>query len=111
VADFFQHILNARLIDGSAEFPFERPRDFFWDPYLDAAREWFGGIFRDWLFGERAKPPLPPPPSRRELEREAPRDRLEDGQEQGRLERQRERERLLELLRQKREQRERERLE
>ena len=61
VGDFFQQTLSARLIDGGAEFPFERPRDFFWEPYFDAAKEWFGSIFRDWLFGDRANPrPLPP---------------------------------------------------
>src|SRR5919109_1160867 len=78
VGDFFQRILDARLIDSSAEFPFERPRDFFWEPYFDAAKEWFGGIFRDW-FGERAKPaPFQPRPPRRDLEGEAPRDGLQD---------------------------------
>jgi penicillin-binding protein 1A len=108
VGDFFQQTFSARLIDSSAEFPFERPHDSFWEPYLDAAKEWFGGIFRDWLFGERAKPTPFPPPPRHDLEREPLRDRLEDSQEQRRLERQREKERLLELLREKREQRERE---
>jgi penicillin-binding protein 1A len=108
VGDFFQQTLSARLIDSSAEFPFERPHDSFWEPYLDTAKEWLGGIFRDWVFGERTKPaPFPPPPPRHDLEREALRDRLEDSQEQRRLERQREKERLLELLKQKREQRER----
>jgi penicillin-binding protein 1A len=111
VGDFFQHILNARLIDSSAEFPFERPRDSFWEPYLDAAKEWFGGIFRDWVFGQRANPaPSSPPPPRRDLDREAPRDRLSDSEEQRRLEREREKERLFEILRQKREQRDREQL-
>jgi penicillin-binding protein 1A len=112
VGDFFQHTLAARLIDAGAEFPFARPRDSIWEPYLDAAKEWFGGIFKDWLFGERAKPaPLPPP--RRELEREAPRSELEESRErqaQRSLERQREKERLLERLRQKREQREQDQL-
>jgi penicillin-binding protein 1A len=89
VGDFFQQTLSARLIDAGAEFPFERPHDSFWEPYLDAAKEWFGGIFRDWWLGERAKPP-----PRRDLEREAPRSE----------QRQREKERLLERLRQKREQ-------
>src|SRR5688572_24031272 len=99
VGDFFQHILNARLIDSSAEFPFERPRDSFWEPYLDAAKEWFGGIFRDWVFGQRANPaPSSPPPPRRDLDREAPRDRLSDSEEQRRLEREREKERLFEIL-------------
>ncbi|HEU4344853.1 MAG TPA: transglycosylase domain-containing protein [Candidatus Binatia bacterium] len=109
VGDFFQQTLSAGLIDGSAGFPFERPHDSFWEPYLDSAKEWLGGIFRDWVFGEKAKPaPLPPPAARRDLGREAPRDRLEDSQEQRRLERQREKDRLLERLRQKQEQRQRE---
>jgi penicillin-binding protein 1A len=108
VGDFFRHSFDARLIDGGAEFPFERPRDFFWEPYLDAAREWFGGIFGDWLFGTRAKPAPPSSPPRRDLERENSRDRFENSQERERLERQREKERLLEILRQKRAQRERE---
>jgi penicillin-binding protein 1A len=108
VGDFFQHILDARLIDGGAEFPYERPHDFFWDPYLDRAKEWLDSIVRDWWLGERANPaPLPPRPPPPDLEPEAPRDPLENTQEQ----RQRERERLLELLRQKREQREHRQLE
>jgi penicillin-binding protein 1A len=112
VGDFFQHTFDARLIDSRAEFPFERPRDSFWEPYLDAAKEWFGGIFRDWVFGDRPNTaPAPPPPAGRDVEREAPRDRFDDSQEQRRLEREREKERLLELLRQKREQRERRPLE
>ena len=67
VGDFFQQTLTARLIDSSAEFPFERPQDSIWEPFFDAAKDWFGGIFKDWLFGERAKPP------RRELQSEATR--------------------------------------
>ena len=112
VGDFFRQTLSARLVDSGAKFPFERPHDSFWEPFLDAAKEWFDNIFRDWGFGERTKPtPSPPLPPRRELEREPPRDGLEDSQEQRRLERQRVKERLLDLLRQKREQREREQVE
>ena len=115
VGDFFQHVLDAGLIDGGARFPYARPRDSILEPYLDAAKDWFGTL-RDWLLGEIAKPA---PPPRRDLEREVPRseetlrerDRLEDTQEQRRLERQREKERLLDILRQKLEQREREQLE
>ena len=66
MGDFFQQTLSARLIDSGAEFPFERPHDSILEPYLDAAKEWFGGI-KDWLFGETAKPP------RRDLQREATR--------------------------------------
>jgi penicillin-binding protein 1A len=116
VGDFFQHVVDARLIDGGAQFPYARPRDSILEPYLDAAKEWLFGPVLDWLFGDKGKPP---PPPRRDLEREAPRseetqrerDRLEDTQERRRLERQREKERLLDLLRQKREQRERDQLE
>jgi penicillin-binding protein 1A len=114
VGDFFQHILDARLIDGGAEFPYERPHDSFWEPYLDTAKEWFGGIVRDWWLGESAKPEtLPPPMPRRELERETPRDRNSSEQQRAQrdLEREREKERLMERLRQKREQREQEQLE
>jgi penicillin-binding protein 1A len=108
VGDFFQQTLSARLIDAGAEFPFERPRDSVWEPYFDSAKEWLGGILRDWFFGESAKPGPPPP---RQLEREAPRDRFEDPEEQRRLERQLQKERLMERLRQKREQYEREQAE
>lgn len=111
VGDFFQHTLAARLIDGRAEFPFARPDDSIWEPYLDAAKEWFGGIFKDWFLGERAKPsPLPQPPPRRDIQREAPRSEPTQ-REQRELERQLTKERLLERLRQKREQWEQEQLE
>ena len=115
VGDFFQQALDARLIDGGARFPYSRPSESFWDPYVDRAKEWLFDALRGWWLGERARPaPLPPP--RPDLEREAPRssqtqperDRLDDAQEQRRLET---KERLLERLRQKREQREREQLE
>jgi penicillin-binding protein 1A len=110
VGDFFQVTLDAQFIDGSARFPYSRPRDSIWEPFLDIVREW-------WL-GESARPaPLPPPPPRRDIEPEAPgseqteryNERLEDIRERQRvLERQREKERLLERLREKREQREQE---
>jgi len=104
VGDFFQQALSAHLIDGAAVFPFERPSDFFWDPYLEAAKEWFGGIFREWLFGEKATArPFPP----RQPRDEPRRDHSSGTAEPEALERARERERLRELLRQKREQRER----
>ena len=98
VGDFFQQTLSARLIDSGAEFPFERPHDSIWEPYLDAAKEWLGGIFKDWLFGETAKPP------RRDLQREATRSEPPQ-REQREPERQPTKEQLLELLRQKQEQR------
>ncbi len=111
VGDFFQHVLDARLIDAGAQFPYSRPREFFWEPYLDRLRDW-------WL-GESSRPvPVAPaPPPSRDAEREAPRaeqtqrERDDFAEEQRRLERQREKDRLFDLLRQKREQREREQLE
>jgi penicillin-binding protein 1A len=111
VGDFFQHVLDARLIDASAQFPYSRPREFFWEPYLDRIREW-------WL-GESPRPlSVPPSPSASsDGEREAPRaeqtqrERDDFSEERRRLERQREKDRLFDLLRQKREQREREQLE
>jgi penicillin-binding protein 1A len=108
VGDFFQQALAARLIDGSAEFPFARPSESIWDPYIDTAKDLFGATL-DWLFGKGDRPSLSPPP--RDFDREAPRDRLDDPQEQRRLERQQEKERLMEKLRQKQEQYEREQLE
>jgi penicillin-binding protein 1A len=105
VGDFFRQALDARLIDGRARFPYSRPSDSIWDPYLDSAKEWLDGLVRDWLLGERAKPtPLPP---RRDLEQETPRERFDDRKdrrEESRLEREHEKERLMERLRQKREQ-------
>ena len=53
VGDFFQQTLATRLIDGGARFPYARPHDSIWEPLFDAAKEWFGGIFKDWLFGEK----------------------------------------------------------
>ena len=65
VGDFFQHILDARLIDGASRFSYERPHDSILDPLLDSAKEWLGGIFKDWL-GQRTRPPLAP---RRDFDR------------------------------------------
>ena len=98
VGDFFQQTLAARLIDSGAEFPFERPHDSIWEPYFDAAKEWFGGIFKDWLFGERARPP------RRDLQDQVTRSEPTQ-REQRELERRPTKEQLLELLKQKQEQR------
>ena len=95
VGDFFQQTLATRLIDGGTEFPFARPHESIWEPFFDAAKEWFGGIFKDWLFGEKAKP------SRSNLQAEAPRS--EPAQRE--LEGQPTKEQLLEILRQKQEQR------
>ncbi len=108
VGEFFQQALAARLVDGRAEFPFARPSESIWDPYIDTAKDLFGATL-DWLFGKGNKPSSSPP--LRDFDREAPRDRLDDPQEQRRLERQQEKERLMEKLRQKQDQYEREQLE
>ena len=112
VGDFFQQALAARLVDGRAEFPFARPSESIWDPYIDTAKDLFGATL-DWLFGKGNKPSSSPPP--RDFDREAPRDRIEGMPEQQRaprdLERERQKERLMERLRQKREQYEQEQLE
>jgi penicillin-binding protein 1A len=121
VGDFFQQTLSSRLIDGRADFPFDRPYESIWDPYLDMAREWLGGILQDWLGGEKAKPaPLPKPRPRRDFQDEvpasgqSPRDSerlsepsgvMKDGGEQRQLERERAKEQLLERLREKQQQR------
>jgi penicillin-binding protein 1A len=98
VGDFFQQAFAARLIDGGVEFPFDRPQDSIWEPFFDAAKDWLGGIFKDWLFGERAKPP------RRNLQDQA--TRSEPTQTERREpERQLTKEQLLEILREKQEQR------
>jgi penicillin-binding protein 1A len=57
VGDFFQQTLSSRLIDGAAEFPFARPYESIWDPLFDAAKEWLGGIFGDWLAKQKPNPP------------------------------------------------------
>jgi penicillin-binding protein 1A len=108
VGEFFQQALAARLVDGRAEFPFARPSESIWDPYIDTAKDLFGATL-DWLFGKGNKPSSSPP--LRDFDREAPRDRLDDPQDQRRLERQQEKERLMEKLRQKQDQYEREQLE
>ena len=99
VGDFFQQTLASRSIDSNAEFPFARPQESIWEPLFDSAKEWFGGIFKDWLFGETAKPP-----PRRDLQGEASRSEPTQ-REQRELGRQPTKEQLLELLRQKQEQR------
>ena len=80
VGDFFQQTIAARLIDGRAEFPFARPHESIWDPYIDSAKEWLFGTLRDWLFGERAKPASPS--SRRDILPEAPPDSYRNVPEQ-----------------------------
>ena len=108
VGDFFRQTFAARLVDGGARFPYSRPGDSIWEPYFDTAKEWLLNTVREWLLGESAKTaPLPRWTPRRELEREAPRHRLDDMQERREprsLERQHEKQRLIERLRRKREQ-------
>src|SRR5262249_22797824 len=70
VGDFFKQTLDTRLIDPGARFPYERPHDSFFDPYVDKAKEWLLDTIKGW-FGGNDKPP--PPPARREFEREASR--------------------------------------
>ena len=98
VGDFFQQTLASRLIDGGAQFPFARPQDSIWEPFFDTAKEWFGGIFKDWLFGERTQP-RPPRDLQGEASRSDPTQR-----EQRQPGRQPTKEQLLELLKQKQEQ-------
>lgn len=95
VGDFFQQTLSARLIDTNAEFPFARPQDSIWEPYLEAAKEWLFDAVKDWLFGQETKPR-----PRRDLQRDTQRaGPTEHGQRE--LEKPMTKERLLELLRQK----------
>jgi penicillin-binding protein 1A len=56
VGDFFQQALEARFIDGGLRFPYARPRDSIWDPYIDRAKEWFFDALREWWLGEKARP-------------------------------------------------------
>jgi hypothetical protein len=109
VGDFFRQGLDAGLIDGRARFPYARPGDSTWEPYLDAARDWLFGTLRDWLFGDAAKRP-PPRTAPRDWPREPRRERFDELQSP-RAEWDSEKERLLERLRQKRAQREQERRE
>jgi penicillin-binding protein 1A len=73
VGDFFQHAFDARIIDSASRFPYERPNPSIWDPILDTARDFLGGILKDWWLGDRSTP-APPPPPRRDFDRELPRD-------------------------------------
>jgi hypothetical protein len=67
------------------------------EPFFDAAKEWLGGIFKDWLFGEKAKPP------RRNLQGEAQAELAQ--RERKEPERRLTKDQLLEQLREKQEQR------
>lgn len=109
VGDFFRQSLDTGLVDGRVRFPYARPSDSIWDPYLDAARDWLFGTVRDWLFGDPGKrPSLPPRTTPRDLPREPRRERFD---EPPGAQWDSEKERLMERLRQKREQREEERRE
>jgi len=61
VGDFFRHILSAQFIDAGTQFPYARPREFFWEPFLDR--------LKDWWFGENAgtAPVRPSRPAERDL--------------------------------------------
>jgi penicillin-binding protein 1A len=76
VGDFFQHSLDARLIDSGSRFPYDRPYDSVWDPIVDTAKEWFGNIVKDWWLGDRTR--QAPSAPRRVLEPETPRDRFDN---------------------------------
>lgn len=98
VGDFFQQTAASRLIDGAVEFPFARPTESIWDPYIDAAKDWFGGIF-EGLFGRRSTPaprrdPPPPrydfPPERRGPDQPITKERLQEMLRQKQEERRRE---------------------
>jgi penicillin-binding protein 1A len=91
VGDFFHQVVASRLIDGGAEFPFARPTESIWEPFIDAAKDWFGGIF-EGLFGKSA--PAPP--------------RYEPQPERGESDRPFTKESLQEMLKQKQEQRQQE---
>jgi penicillin-binding protein 1A len=56
VGEFFQQALGSGLVNGSAEFPFARPTESLWEPFIDAAKEWFGGMF-EGMFGKSKVPP------------------------------------------------------
>jgi len=43
VGDFFRLILNAQFIDPGAQFPYSRPREYFWEPFLDRLKDWWLG--------------------------------------------------------------------
>jgi penicillin-binding protein 1A len=120
VGDFFQQALASRLIDAGARYPFSRPGDAIWEPYLEIAKEWLFGVVRDWWSGEAPKPEQRSAPRRRDFERDAPRDRPSERQSDGaealqerlrlrQIELEREKQRLLERIRERLRQRQMER--
>ena len=72
VGDFFQHSLDSQFVAAASRFPYERPYQSVWDPVLDTAKDWFGGILRDWVFGDRTAPA--PAPQRRERDLDSTRE-------------------------------------
>ena len=72
VGDFFQHSFNSQFVAAASRFPYERPYQSVWDPVLDTAKDWFGGILRDWGFGDRTTPA--PAPQRRERDLDSTRE-------------------------------------
>ena len=70
VSDFFQHALDAQFIASGARFPYERPYPNIWDPVIDTAKEWLGGILKDWGLGDSTAPA----PQTRERDLESTRD-------------------------------------
>jgi len=67
VGDFFRQALNARLIDGNAQFP--RNRDFFLGPILDQVEAWLGL--------KKPQPAAPPSAPSREEPSETPAEVVE----------------------------------
>jgi penicillin-binding protein 1A len=96
VGEFFQQALMSGLVSAAVEFPFARPSDSIWEPFIDAAKEWFGGIF-EGLFGKSKPPPRRDPPPQWPRYEPPPRER--------RLERPWANEQLMEQLREKQEKR------
>jgi penicillin-binding protein 1A len=72
VGDFFQHTLDGQFVAAASSFPYERPYPSAWDPVVDTAKDWLGGILRDWGFGDRTTPA--PAPRRRERDLDSTRD-------------------------------------
>ena len=72
VGDFFQRTLDTRLVDGASRFPYERPHDSIWDPIVDTAKEWLGGILQ--RLGTRRRTTPAPAPQRRERDLDRTRD-------------------------------------
>ena len=68
VGDFFQHSFDSQFVAAASRFPYERPYPSVWDPVLDTAKDWFGGILRDWGFGDRTTPKPTPQRSERDLD-------------------------------------------